>query len=189
SYLRGGAARTAVGYLRSRTLFRETGKRAAPLSHAAKRVSELTTSAQKETGRSVAATRFDDKNESPVLRMRGCRSWSRRGRGFVVVEVHFGGLARAFLGLEIGVVAREASETGNQTVREQGNVGVVVLNRIVVALALHSDTVFRAGQFILQAHEIFVRFQLRVVFHDDHQPAQCGVQLSVRRDFVGRGSC
>src|SRR5450432_3712644 len=115
--------------------------------------------------------------EHPTLKIRGRgthkqrvalrmdRSWRWRWSCwrwlFVVVEVDLGGLACAFFGLEIGLVALEASHAGDQAVGEQRNVGVVVLHHLVVVAALDGDAIFRAGQLILQAHEIFVGFQLR----------------------------
>jgi hypothetical protein len=43
------------------------------------------------------------------------------------------------------------------------NVSVVVLKRIVIPLALDGDAVFRPGEFILQAQEVLIGFQLRII--------------------------
>ena len=83
---------------------------------------------------------------SSGLHGRGSRG-GRRARP----EVDFGRLARAFIGLEIGVVAGEACHAGNQAVRKQRDVGVVVLDGLVVAPPLDRNAVLRAGEFILQA--------------------------------------
>ena len=68
--------------------------------------------------------------------------------------------------------------------RKQRDVRVVVLDGFVVAPPFHGDTVFRAGQFVLQAQEIFVGLQLRIIFDQREQTAQCSVELAVRGDFL-----
>src|SRR5450755_277263 len=103
--------------------------------------------------------------------------WGERLR-FGRWELDFGGLAGAFGGLEVGFVAMEAGPAGEEAVGEQADVGVVGLDRIVVALAFDGDAIFGAGQFVLQAQEIFVGFELRVVFHYDEQAAQGAVELA-----------
>src|SRR5215472_9652390 len=66
------------------------------------------------------------------VRRSGRRGWRRRGR-FVEVEIDLGGLPRSLFRLEIRVVACESGESGNQAVREERDVGVVILHRFVVA--------------------------------------------------------
>src|SRR5713226_2670888 len=64
---------------------------------------------------------------------------------------------------EIIFVALEACPRGEQAIGEQPNVGVVVLQGIVVALALDGNTVLRPGQLVLQAEEVFIGLELGVV--------------------------
>ena len=63
---------------------------------------------------------------------------------------------------------------------------VVPLNGFVVLAALHVDPVFRARQFIHQTPELLIGFQLRIVLHDDQQPAECAFQLLVGLDLLLR---
>src|SRR5579859_5036198 len=93
-----------------------------------------------------------------ALRLRG--DWSgSRGRRRSCAEIDFGGLAGAGFGFEVGVVASEAAEAGDQAVGEKRDVGVVVLNGFVVAAALDSDAVFRSSQLVLEAEKVFVGFE------------------------------
>src|SRR5260370_14740347 len=89
---------------------------------------------------------------------------SRGGTRFIEIEIHLGSVARPFFRFEIGVVARESSDAGDQTVWKEGNVSVVVLDRFVVAAAFGGDATLRSCQLILQAHEILLRVQVRVIF-------------------------
>src|SRR5262245_53025932 len=111
-----------------------------------------------------------------------CRSrlrtrWRRRGRW--AGEVQLGRGARSIGRLEVRVIGFESWPSREQAVRELLDVGVVVLEGIVVALALDSDAILGAGKFILQAHEIFVGFQLRIVLDDEKKPAECAIELPV----------
>ena len=99
-------------------------------------------------------------------------------------KTHLGSLPRAFFRLEIGVVTREAAHARHQTVREQHNKCVVVLHHLVITAALHGNAIFRARQFVLQAKEVLVGFQNRIIFHDQEQPPQSSVQLLVGGDFI-----
>ena len=81
----------------------------------------------------------------------------------------------------------ESRPARENIVRKKSDVRVVVLNRVVVALALNGDAVFSARQFVLQTEEVFIRFQLRIVFDDEEQPSESAIQLAVRGDLV-RGS-
>src|ERR1035441_5898503 len=108
------------------------------------------------------------------------RRCSLRGR----VEVHLGSLPRTLFRLEVCIVAGEARQAGYDVVGEQPNVGVVVLQGIVVPLTLDGDTVLGAGQLVLQAQEVFVGAQLRIVLDHHHQASQCGVELAVGGDLV-----
>ena len=93
------------------------------------------------------------------------------------LERNLGSIASAGLGLEIGVVALEAEHGRCDVVGEQLDIGVVALHGFVVLAALHRDAIFSAGQFVLQAQEIFVGFQLRIIFHHHQQAAESAVQL------------
>jgi len=109
------------------------------------------------------------------------KCWRRcwRGRRLVVIEIDLRSLARALFRLEVRVVANKTRKAGDQVVREQRNVRVVGLHGIVIPPPLNSNAVFCARQLILQAHEIFVGLQLRIIFHDREQTPDCAVQLSV----------
>src|SRR6266853_795376 len=87
---------------------------------------------------------------------------------------------------EVRVVTLESSPARKDIVRKESDVRVVVLDGVVVSLALDSDPVFRARQFVLQTEKVFVRFQLRIVFDDDEQPSKRAIQLIVRGDLVRR---
>ena len=60
-------------------------------------------------------------------------------------ELDFRCFARSFGGLEVIVVAFEAGPSREDVVGEQANVGVVLLNGIVIALAFDGDAVLCAG--------------------------------------------
>src|SRR5205809_104187 len=57
----------------------------------------------------------------------------------------------------------------SQTVWEERNERVVILHNFVVAAALDGNAVFRARQLVLRAQEIFIGFQLRIIFNDHEQ--------------------
>src|SRR5277367_6280520 len=99
------------------------------------------------------------------------------GGGWRWVEVDFGGLAGAWFGFEVGVVAGEAAKAGDEAVGEEGDVGVVVLDGFVVAAALDGDAVFGAGEFVLETHEIFVGFELGIIFGEDKDFGERGFEL------------
>src|SRR5260221_2461270 len=88
----------------------------------------------------------------------------RACRRFLEIEIHLGNLAGTFFGLEIGVVARESSEAGDQAVWKEGNVSVVVLDRFVVAAAFDRATILRSWPLILPAHGNLGGFPVRVSF-------------------------
>src|ERR1700676_4293731 len=92
-------------------------------------------------------------------RLRFCRSGRRSlrwRRSVLFLEVNFWNLPRAFVGLEVGVVSGKSAHTCNYVVREERNIGVVVLQRLVIATPLHRDAVFGASEFVLQTQEVFV---------------------------------
>src|SRR6516225_9404238 len=96
-----------------------------------------------------------------------CRGWrglrTRRCRSASVIEIHFGSLPRPFLGLEVGVVAGESAHAGDEIVGEEREKRVVVLQRLVVAPALDGDAVLRSGELVLQAQEVLIGLQLRII--------------------------
>src|SRR5437868_5555761 len=108
------------------------------------------------------------------------RSSSRRRK------LNFWRLARRFRSSEVRVVSLESAPARKHAIRKESDVRVVVLDGIIVSLALDSDPVFRAGQFVLQAEKVFVRFQLRIVFDNDEQPSKSAIQLIVRGDLIRR---
>src|SRR5580698_7905405 len=109
-----------------------------------------------------------------------CGGSGRRSSGWGwSVEVDFGDFAAGGGGLEVGVVAFVAGPAGEEAVGELEDVGVIGLDGVVVIFAGDGDAVFGAGEFVLQAEEIFVGFELRVVFNDGEEAAECAVELSV----------
>ena len=95
--------------------------------------------------------------DSEALGFRRGWSWGGCGSGRGA-EIYFGDFAGAGFGFEVGVVAGEAAEAGYEAVGEERDVGVVVLDGFVVAAALDGDAIFGAGEFVLEAEEIFVGF-------------------------------
>src|SRR5215469_4922701 len=81
----------------------------------------------------------------------------RRRLGCRCREVHFGHRARTLRSREVGVVGFESHASSKEAGRKLLHVGVVILQRVVVALALHCNAVFRACKFVLQAEEILAR--------------------------------
>src|ERR1700755_3316872 len=117
---------------------------------------------------------------TPISSFLSCRRALRVClRGRTGAEVHFWSLARAFGGSEISVVSLEACPSGEETVREDLQVGVVVLQSVVVTLTLGRDTIFGSSEFVLQAKEFFVRLQLRVILGDYEQAAEGSIELVV----------
>src|SRR5437763_1243167 len=82
------------------------------------------------------------------MRRSRCRGTLRRRFG---PEIHLGHLSRSLGRLKISLIWFETRKSGNQIVGELEQVGVVVLQRIVVSLALDRDSVLGSRQFILQA--------------------------------------
>jgi hypothetical protein len=60
--------------------------------------------------------------------------------------------------LEVGVVALVAGPSREEAVGELADKGVIRLDGVVVVLAGDGDAVFGAGEFVLQAEEVFVGF-------------------------------
>jgi len=59
---------------------------------------------------------------------------------------------------EVGFVRFESRHLSEKAVGELLNIGVVVLQRVVVALAFDRDAVFCASQFVLQTQKVLVGF-------------------------------
>src|ERR1700691_1486329 len=95
-------------------------------------------------------------------------------------------LPRRFRGLEISWILFISRKARVEAVWKLQYISVVILQRIVVALTFDGNAVLGARQFILQAQEIFVRLQLRVILHHHQQPPQRVIQLPVGSDFIGR---
>ena len=101
-------------------------------------------------------------------------------------ELYFGHFPPSLRGDEIGIVRLEARPSSENVVRKQSDVGIVVLQCVVVAAPLHRDAVFGARQFILQMQEVFVRVELRIILGDGQQAAERAVELAVSGDALGR---
>ena len=95
-----------------------------------------------------------------------------------------GDFAARGAGLEVGVVAFVAGPAGEEAVGEEADVGVIGLDGIVVMFAIDGDAIFGAGEFVLEAEEVSVGFELRIIFDDCEQAADGAVELSVGGDFV-----
>ena len=113
-------------------------------------------------------------------------SWRWGGGWSWRVEVDFGDFAAGGGGLEVGVVAFVAGPRGEEAVGELKDVGVIGLDGVVVIFAGDGDAVFGAGEFVLEAEEVFVGFELRIIFDDGEEAAESAVELAVGGDFVGR---
>src|SRR6202451_4890832 len=97
--------------------------------------------------------------------------------------------SRPFGSLEVIFIRFESSHPSEEAVRELLHVSVVVLERIVIPLAFHRDTILRACKFVLQTKEILVRFQLRIVFDDRQEVANRSIELAVRRNLLLWRTC
>src|ERR1019366_2541387 len=113
-----------------------------------------------------------------------CRSCHRSR--WLCAKVHLRRLPRSFRCLEVRRVLLVAGKPRVQAVRELQHIGVVILQRVVIALALDGNPVLRPRQLILQAQKILVRLQLRIILHDQQQPPDRSIQLPVRGHLIGR---
>src|SRR5208337_426411 len=73
-------------------------------------------------------------------------------------------------------------------IREKTDVGVVILDGLVIAAALDGDAVFGSGQLVLKGQEVLIGFEIGIVLDDGQQPAQGAIQLAIRSDPVCRRS-
>src|SRR5207245_10881729 len=92
-------------------------------------------------------------------------------------EIYLGHLPRSLGGFEVRIVGLETCPAGKYARGELLDVGVVVLQGVVVALPCHGDAIFSAGQLVLQAQKVFVRLQLRIVLPDHDKATKGAVQL------------
>src|ERR1700688_1968097 len=128
------------------------------------------------------STYFDSSPNSRQLlsgrRLRGClRSWRARR------EIYLRHLPCSFRRGEVSVIRLESRPSRENVVRKLLDVGVVVLQRVVITLALDRDPVLGAREFVLQAQEILIGPQLRIILHDQQQSAERSVQLPIGRDL------
>src|SRR5713226_4372149 len=79
-------------------------------------------------------------------------------------EFDLGNLAGGLGCFKVIVVAVESCPAGEQAVRKQADIRVVVLNRLVVAPPLDGDAVLRTGELVLQAKKVLVGLELRGAF-------------------------
>ena len=86
--------------------------------------------------------------------------------------------------MEVCIVAFVAGPSCEDAVGELEDVGVIGLDRVVVAFTSDGDTVFSAGQFVLEAEKVFVGFQLRIIFDDGEKATESAVKLPVGGNFV-----
>src|SRR5580704_15035983 len=73
------------------------------------------------------------------------------------------------------VLRMEPSNVCPDAVRELLNESIIIPNRFIVPPAGYGYPIFCAGQLILQAHELVVALELRVVFLQPHQGQQSDV--------------
>ena len=68
-------------------------------------------------------------------------------------EIHFGSLARTLGSGEVVIIPLESRPPGKDVVGEKADVGVVILDGLVIPAAFDGDAVFGSGQFVLQEPE------------------------------------
>src|SRR5208282_3432661 len=96
-------------------------------------------------------------------RLRIClRSGCTRDR-----EVYLRSYARSFRSFEVSFVRLKSRDFCEKVVGELLHVSVVVAQSIVVAFALDRYAILRAREFILQAKEILIGLQLRIVLDNE----------------------
>src|SRR5437867_157127 len=78
---------------------------------------------------------------------------------------------------EIVVVRMEARPGGKDIVGEQLHVGVVVLERFIVAPPLDRKAGFSSGELVLQAKKTLVGLEAGIVLSRSKQAAQGSIQL------------
>jgi hypothetical protein len=101
-------------------------------------------------------------NEKPLASATRAASMRRRRR---IGEIHFGYLLGVRRRLEVVAILAKAHDTRDEVVGEKADIGVVILDRLVVPPPLHRDTVFRPLQLVLQFQKIFVGLELGIVLN------------------------
>src|SRR5438270_8469707 len=84
-------------------------------------------------------------------------------RRFWRSEVNLGYSSRSLRRFKIGVVRFVTHTRGEQARGKLLHVRVVIPKRVVITLALDSNAVFGPCEFVLQAQEVFVGFQLGII--------------------------
>src|SRR5262245_24404015 len=102
-------------------------------------------------------------------------------RLFLPAEVHLGrGLDLALvLDREVGL-GLVAEDHGRQIHRKFADQHVVLLDRLDVAVARHTDAVLRALELRLQLEKVLVRLELRILLDDHEQARQRARQFALR---------
>src|ERR1700679_2246255 len=104
-----------------------------------------------------------------------------------VLELDLGRIARGGVCFKIRVlVSLEAEHSSPDAIGKGTNVGVVIAQYGVIACARDLDAVFRSGNFILQAHELLVRLELRIVFRKRKKATKSSVQRVVGGNLILR---
>src|SRR5205085_2139061 len=75
----------------------------------------------------------------------------------------------------------EAHHPGDEAGGKRAKPGVVVADRLVVALALDGDAVFRALELALQREEVLIGFEIRIALDGDQQATERAGELTLRR--------
>ena len=133
------------------------------------------------SARPKSSRSLDHPTIPPSTRRGRCRHCLRR---WLALKIHLRNISCAFCGFEVSVVLLVSGKSGNQIVRKLQQVSVVVLDRVVIALALDGDAVFGARQFVLQAQEIFIGLEAA-----DSSPPSPTAARSLRRVAGWRRSC
>src|SRR5579863_4285819 len=102
------------------------------------------------------------------------------------LELNFWRRPGAWLGLEVSVLTLVPGKGRHHVRREEGQVRVVLLHRLVVSAARLQNPVFRTFELKLQLLEILVRLQVRIVFDYHEQSSQRPGKLIVGVDFLLR---
>ena len=98
-------------------------------------------------------------------------------------------MSRTFAGSEVRIISFETCHVGPNAVRKLPDEGVVILNRVVVALAFNRDSVFCSGKFVLKTQEILIRTKLRIILDHREKTSEGTVELPVGGNFVRGARC
>src|SRR5215813_2311950 len=97
----------------------------------------------------------------------------------VLLELHLRHRLGARGGLEEGLLL-EAAQGSDEARGEDAHAEVVVAHRLVEALALHRDAVFRALELALQGEEVLVALELGITLHGDEEAREGAPELVLR---------